>query len=477
MRKLLLIICFLPLVMSMACIYALAEEISFDLKESDGFSYIIKEDGTAEICSWNNYISGIFDLSIPESLDGYQVTSINPQANFSGAETYTISIPDCLTDIPKNPFSEIYDLTRIDVSPDHPTMASIDGVLYSKADKRLISYPRAMENTTFQVPDGVRTIGDYAFIYSSNLQSIELPNSLEVIGAHAFENCDLLDVTLPESLRVVGDYAFSFSHQLQTVTMQCIGIQIGECAFQPCGSLRAFYASPDDPLLASIDGVLYNKVEKCLIDFPAGNGLQSFSVPEGIQTIGSRAFAFCYDLFMVELPQSCTSIQKEAFISCESLNSIEFPRTLTSIGDYAFDGCDFSQVRIPESVIEVGANPFINCYRLSKVEVSPESENLATIENVLFDKQSKKLICYPWELPSDSYQIPDGILEIGDSAFPGSGYLDLVEIPDTVAVIEENALSELYCKIRVTRDSYAAQYCKEHNLDYEYTDATSWLNS
>lgn len=453
------------------------EEYPSDLNECDGFYYAIKDDNTAEIFSWNGYDSNMNDLTIPYELDGYQVTSINQQGQFYSGDTYSLTIPDCLTEIPTDPFVNMFELTRIEVSPDHPTLASIDGILYSKSDKRLVSYPRAIVNESFQVPDNIRSIGDYAFSCARNLQAVVLPNSIESIGSHAFEGAVLSGIALPESLVRIGDSAFSDCNELQTVEIQDSCIQIGDSAFTACGSLRSFYVSADNSTFASIDGVLYNKVEKMLIDFPAGNGMQSFTVPDGVLAIGDHAFQYCHDLFMVELPDSCTSIHREAFYGCESLNTIMLSDALLAIEDNAFFGCDFSRIWLPESLVEIGANPFSYCYQLSEIEVSPESEHFATIDNVLFNKDKKLLICYPYGLTYESYQIPNGIKGIGDYAFSGNGYLQLVTIPETVESIAEHAFDYVYLKLQVTRDTYAAQYCKEHDLDYVYTDADDWLNS
>lgn len=100
-----------------------SDELPDRLFESDGFHYTIKTDDTAEIYSWSNYDGGLYDLYIPETLDGHKVTSISSQGHFYGNETYTITIPDCLTEIPANPFVELFELTRIDVSPDHPSFS------------------------------------------------------------------------------------------------------------------------------------------------------------------------------------------------------------------------------------------------------------------------------------------------------------------------------------------------------------------
>jgi len=58
-----------------------------------------------------------------------------------------------------NPF-EYAGLTDIWVSPDSEYLAVIDGVLFSKADMRLVSYPMAKTDSSYTMPNGVRSIGD-----------------------------------------------------------------------------------------------------------------------------------------------------------------------------------------------------------------------------------------------------------------------------------------------------------------------------
>lgn len=113
-----------------------------------------------------------------------------------------------------------------------------------------------------------------------------------------------------------------------------------------------------------------------------------------------------------------TSIGNRAFSWCSSLSSVSFPKGLESIKDNAFQGCDsISSVSLPDSLLYMGVNPFVGCDELTDIYVSPENPCFAVIDNVLFEKTSKRLVCYPAGLCASSYAIPDGILEIGDYAF------------------------------------------------------------
>jgi hypothetical protein len=89
----------------------------------------------------------------------------------------------------------------------------------------------------------------------------------------------------------------------------------------------------------SIDGVLYNKEGTILIAYPAGKTATSFTIPNGVTTIGDSAFAFCTGLTSITIPSGVTSIGDSAFSYCTELTSITIPSGITSIGLWAFRGC------------------------------------------------------------------------------------------------------------------------------------------
>ena len=90
-----------------------------------------------------------------------------------------------------------------------PSLEMIDGVLYSKADKRLVWYPMTSEADTYEVPDGIRIIGGQAFYSCNSLISITLPDSITAIGDFAFGSChSLTSITLPDSVTTIGYGAF-----------------------------------------------------------------------------------------------------------------------------------------------------------------------------------------------------------------------------------------------------------------------------
>lgn len=199
------------------------------------YQYILLEDETAMI---TRYMGKAIELTIPSEVDGYRVTALGKNA-FYGFPT-SISIPDSVISIGTNPFHSCLYLTSIFVSPDHPTLAIIDGVLFEKSTKTLICHPSSYNTKGYTVPPGIQKIGAYAFSNCSSLTSISIPGSVPSIGEEAFAYCSsLTSITLPDSVVSIGDYAFHYCHSLTSVSIPANVFSIGEGAFSSCFSLTS----------------------------------------------------------------------------------------------------------------------------------------------------------------------------------------------------------------------------------------------
>ena len=337
---------FVMLLMALSVNGAVAED---DVLRSGDYQYRVLEDGTAEI---TYYFGRDSEVHIPETLDGKTVTSIGDLAFSQNNSLTSIELPDSVTCMGVNPFGYCGSLKNIWVSPEQPVFEVIDGVLFNKAEKSLICYPAGKQEEDYEIPQGIQQIKFGAFSGAYYLTRIALPDSMTSMSANPFASCR---------------------------------------------KLKSIQVSPEQPVFAVIDGVLFNKAEKYLICYPAGKQVEAYEVPQGILQIGDHAFFRCSSLTNIELPDSVTNIGDSAFSQCRSLTNIELPDSVTSIGDSAFSFC----------------------------------RSLTSIE------------------------LPDSVTSIGDQAFWGCDNLTMT----------------------VQRDSYAAQYAKDNNLNYTYPDANNWLNN
>ena len=139
-----------------------AEETEPTVYQSGDYKYILLADGTAQIIDYSGRAA---ELIVPDVLDGYLlvssigdnaffmcdcitaitlpegVASIGDSAFYSCERLTAITLPDSITEMGANPFASCKQLTNIQVSPDHPVFATIDGVLFNKTEKKLVCYP------------------------------------------------------------------------------------------------------------------------------------------------------------------------------------------------------------------------------------------------------------------------------------------------------------------------------------------------
>lgn len=107
-----------------------------------------------------------------------------------------VTLPESLDTVVGNPFA--YARLELKLSADNPNFSLVDGVLFDKAQARLIAYPCGRSGETYEIPAGTREIGAYAFSGCETLTGVTIPDSVTSIHELAFWNCEKLQFTVKE---------------------------------------------------------------------------------------------------------------------------------------------------------------------------------------------------------------------------------------------------------------------------------------
>ena len=143
--------------------------------------------------------------------------------------------------------------------------------------------------------------------------------------------------------------------------------KIGYNAFGICTSLTTIAVDPLNSAYSSVDGILFNKSQTTLIDYPGGK-VGGYMIANGVTSVGDNAFDSCPGLTSITIPNSVTNIGYGAFGGCSSLTNALIGNNVTSIGGGAFSGChSLTNVIIPTSVTYIGYWTFANCTGLTSV--------------------------------------------------------------------------------------------------------------
>jgi hypothetical protein len=249
--------------------------------------------------------STLTSVTIPAS-----VTSIGNDV-FDGSDLTSVAIPASVTSIASNAFANCYDLVSILVDSSNPNYSSSsDGVLFNKNKTTLVEFPGGL-NDYYAIPNNVTSIGNDAF-EGSSLSYVAIPTSVTSIGSNAFYNCfTLTSITIPSSVISIGTDAFSYSSNLTSISVDSL-----------------------NPAYSSVDGVLFNKNQTTLVEFPAGP-MGNYTIPNSVTNIGNNAFNSS-PLTSVTIPASVTSIGVTAFQGCENLTSALFLGNAPTMGGNVF---------------------------------------------------------------------------------------------------------------------------------------------
>ena len=247
-----------------------------------------------------------------------------------------------------------------------------NGCLFSRDGTAVIACPPCAKIENLVLPDGVTTVGAYAFFGNQYLRSVSFPKSLKSIQKGAFQGCSKLrEIVIPKTATALG-----------------------KAVFAGCGSLRSASIKGNHKVLPS--------------GFFEGCGkLRTVNLPKTITKIGAHAFSGCEKLAGFVLPPRLKSIGKEAFSSAFHKKELFIPATVSKIGNCAFLYAGIEAFRVALD------NP-VYC----------SSEN-----GCLLSQDCSVFLCYPVVRAGNTYTVPDTVTRVSAYAFASAKKLERIILP------------------------------------------------
>lgn len=383
---------------------------------------------------WGLFLNGvkINDFVIPEG-----VTEIKDYAFFS-ARIKSITIPDSVTRIGTEAFREAYMLETVSGAK------------------------------------GVTEIAARAFYWCENLQSFSLGQAVTKIGNNAFFACERLNnVIIPKSLTTLDDGAFSSCYSFTELTLPATVTTIGEGAFSGCVALTIYCESAskgegwheywsskwDEGKISVVWDYRNNDLDENGFAYVMQDGVR-YALKDGIAMVViqprniSGGITIASAIVYHDQTYSVKSIENNAFYDT-SITEITIPESVTKIGSRAFWDCDsLESVVMANSVTEIEREAFMS----SGLKRITFSSRVTKIEARLFESTE-----------ITSFIVPDGVTELGDSAFYGCRSLQTVVLPSSLTLIgyctfiEDYASSPLSVFYKGTAEQWKSITIGENN--------------
>jgi len=353
---------------------------NLDLGAFSGCTSLSKVDLPKNLTTIESYTfsdcTSLTEITIPDS-----VTSIDRSA-FKGCTSLAeITIPDSVTEIGSSAFSGCTSLSKVDLPKKLTTIeaytfsgcSSLESIVIPEGVTAIgtwLEYEKTYYSSSFSgckslkeiiIPDSVTAIGDSAFYGCTSLSKLKLSNNLRIIQERTFSGCtslkeivipdsvteirgmcyssgydgdydggafsgctSLAEIDIPDSVTSIGGSVFSNCTSLESITIGSGVESLGDEWIASCRRLENITVSPENKTYSSVDGVLFNKDKSELSAYPIGNKRSSYTIPDGVEKIGKKAFYGCRYIESLTIPVSVAEIEASALGNCYDIRAVYY---------------------------------------------------------------------------------------------------------------------------------------------------------
>ncbi|MBO7688621.1 MAG: leucine-rich repeat protein [Kiritimatiellae bacterium] len=216
-------------------------------------------------------------------------------------------------------------------------------------------YCAALTNAVFPSSNSFTLIPDSCFYYCQALQNVTIPATVTSIGNYAFYYCNgsgFNTITIPAGVTNIGSYAFYYCYYLTSITFEAAdaALTLNNYAFAYCGYYSVFDLDMSPRKVSAIP-------QYC---FYYSRYLRNFTFPQNCTAVNGNAFRYAFSLSnvgspTVTIPEGVTSIGTYAFANASYLAAVVIPSTCSTIGTYAF----YSATRLATITVNRSAAPSV----------------------------------------------------------------------------------------------------------------------
>lgn len=264
----------------------------------------------------------------------------------------------------------------------------------------------------------VVSLGYQCFANLKELEAVELPGSLQIIEARAFEYCSKLNkINFPPLLQEIEHAAFSMCIALDTISLPASLHKIGWRVFSECNQLTHIHVEDGSQYFSSVDGVLFNRKKDTLYLFPPNKPLLVFA------------------------SNDYSGIVEGAFDNNQHLKRIRFPDSLLYLPPCMYKCVSLEQIELGPLTEQISFHMNIQyCSQLQHIVVDSLNLYYTSVDGVLYDKTFARLFKCPDAKKSLVIDPRCWVLE--SYALLGCKQLKVLDIPAGIKKIKFNALSQ-----------------------------------